>query len=483
MEFSLHHRRVYREGSLSMAALSDPTAAIEMNATNYTTGDYLEDGFIMTLSGKVLVGIVCGILLLVVLVGNTFVVVAVAKFRRLRTPANALLLNLAIADVTVSVFVMTFSTMRLLSDGHWLLGTFMCKFWMSMDVLCCTASILTLCMISLDKYWAITRPLSYHSDMSWRRTGYMVTFVWGCSGIISFVPIFTGLYAKDRSNISTDDICGVNFSVNRYYAVISSMTSFYVPLAVMIFTYCHIYFIARSQAIRIKEEMSRTEYLGRTSPSQSMRATMPCTGTAENGDHPPVEPNRRRSRSITREYKAVRTLGLIMGCFILSWLPFFLMYLIMNFCTTCHLSFHAENAITWLGYANSLMNPLIYNFRNRDFRYAFRVIAHRILKALTFGYLDNKKGVYPKNASSHHRFSTSSNGHPNGSPLLCASGIKLNSVKRQSEGRISCGGNGVRDEIPCQILPEDDILNCSPNREDEGEKATLREEDESDHSL
>ncbi|XP_072177736.1 5-hydroxytryptamine receptor 1F-like [Diadema setosum] len=456
------------------------TATITTAAANYTAEHSSEH--VMPLSGKIFVGIVCGIMLLVVFVGNTFVVVAVAKFRRLRTPANALLLNLAIADITVSVFVMTFSTMRLLQDGHWRLGKYMCKFWMSMDVLCCTASILTLCMISLDKYWAITRPLTYKSDMSWRRTGYMVAFVWGCSGVISFVPIYSGLYAKKGPSDTIDDICGVNFSVNRYYAVVSSMTSFYVPLAIMIFTYCHIYAIARSQAIRIKEESNRTEHLERYSPSQSLRASSPLKRPNDGDEPAPPGSTRRRSRSITREYKAVRTLGLIMGCFILSWLPFFLMYLIMNFCEKCYLSTHAENAITWLGYANSLMNPLIYNFRNRDFRYAFRVIAHRLLNALTLGCFENKHGVCPKHSSPLHRLSTSSNGHPHANPLLDSNGLKLSKMRQphQSERLSFSAVNGEKHDLESHLrpVPDGEVSNGSLAQDRVKDVTTMEEENE-----
>lgn len=343
--------------TMLFSATSDPTQ------DNYSSAAYGFDNSIDAFSvhghlsdtEKIIVGVVCSIMIIVVLAGNGLVVAAVVIFRHIRTPSNILLLNLAVADITVAALVMTFSLGRLLNNGVWVAGEFMCKLWMSLDVLCCTASILNLCMVSLDKYWAITRPLSYNVIMSRRRTTVMISIVWILSSVISFVPIFSDLYAeKKNENLgnSSSSICSVNFSVNKYYAVLSAATSFYLPLAVMLFTYYRIYMIAHSQIKRI--------LLDKPCPS-------PRPGDQQVSA-------KKKIKTLAKEFKAVRTLGLIMGCFMLCWLPFFLMYIIMNFCATCSISSKAEDAIVWLGYANSMINPLIYNVRHVEFKKAFRAI-------------------------------------------------------------------------------------------------------------
>lgn len=57
--------------------------------------------------------------------------------------------------------------------------------------------------------------------------------------------------------------------------------------------------------------------------------------------------------SAAKERRGVKVLGIILGCFTLCWVPFFLMYMILAFCDTCHINPHVEMFITWLGYANS----------------------------------------------------------------------------------------------------------------------------------
>ncbi|CAM1296181.1 ser-2 (predicted) [Pycnogonum litorale] len=77
--------------------------------------------------------------------------------------------------------------------------------------------------------------------------------------------------------------------------------------------------------------------------------------------------------SLSRERRAARTMSIIMGVFILCWLPFFLMYVILPFCgDDCYMSNRMKNFITWLGYVNSSLNPIIYTIFNLDFRKAFQ---------------------------------------------------------------------------------------------------------------
>lgn len=76
------------------------------------------------------------------------------------------------------------------------------------------------------------------------------------------------------------------------------------------------------------------------------------------------------------ETKAAKTLGIIVGGFILCWLPFFTMYLIRAFCEDC---IHplVFSVLFWLGYVNSAINPLIYALFSKDFRFAFKRIICR----------------------------------------------------------------------------------------------------------
>src|SRR6218665_991523 len=108
----------------------------------------------------VLIVLACGLIVSGTVLGNVLVVTAVAIVRKLQTPSNLLIVSLAVSDLLVAVLVMPPATAYELM-GRWTLGTAVCDAWTSLDVLLCTASILNLCTISVDRYLVITRPLQY----------------------------------------------------------------------------------------------------------------------------------------------------------------------------------------------------------------------------------------------------------------------------------------------------------------------------------
>jgi len=95
------------------------------------------------------------------------------------------------------------------------------------------------------------------------------------------------------------------------------------------------------------------------------------------GKHTPSDSERhRRKIAKARERRATLILGLIMGAFIIAWLPFFVMYSINGVCTKCVFK-GAFTFAYWLGYCNSAINPIIYTVFNREYRKAFRKILFR----------------------------------------------------------------------------------------------------------
>lgn len=82
---------------------------------------------------------------------------------------------------------------------------------------------------------------------------------------------------------------------------------------------------------------------------------------------------RYSTSQMLREHKAAKTLGVIMGCFVLCWLPFFSWYVSTTLCgAACHVPPVLVDVLFWIGYFNSTLNPMIYAYFNTEFRDAFR---------------------------------------------------------------------------------------------------------------
>ncbi|KAH3708248.1 dopamine receptor 2-like [Dreissena polymorpha] len=383
------------------------------------------------------IGVILAMFSFITVLGNLLVIAAVVKELYLRTVTNYLIVSLAIADVMVGGIVMPFSISYELNNQVWYYGTAWCDLWHSFDVLGSTASILNLCIISLDRYWAITDPIAYPTRMSPCRVWVLIAFVWICSAGISF-PAIAWWKAVTPVALSSNQCV---FTEDSAYLIFSSMVSFYFPTIVMIFVYIQIYRAARNQRKSIEtgtKVMTSNRLFGgssvmtlrihrggmaklrspaaapeatpfqKNSESDEDNASMVSSIQTPIHDMPSEEldkhhddvnqshhnnhhqhHNQRPMKFITKrlrhlalskklsklakEQKAAKTLGIVVGVFIICWLPFFVVNVLLGICSASCV--HKPDVImpvfTWFGYINSGVNPIIYALSMRDFRRAF----------------------------------------------------------------------------------------------------------------
>ncbi|XP_059609016.1 octopamine receptor beta-1R-like [Phlebotomus argentipes] len=307
--------------------------------------------------------IIC-LIILAAIFGNLLVIVSVMRHRKLRVITNYFVVSLAMADMLVALCAMTFNASVEIS-GRWLFGSFMCDVWNSLDVYFSTASILHLCCISMDRYYAIVQPLDYPLIMTSSRVWCMLTIVWLSPALLSFVPIFLGWYTT-QDNLEYlkhhPDVC--EFTVNTSYVLISSSVSFWIPGFMM----CVLYYKIYQEADRQERMLYRSKVA-----ALLLDKHLQINGIAVAGQQniQPIEPI--ASSKMRRERKAARTLGIIMSAFLACWLPFFLWYVIHVLCGDhCSTPKTVVVVVFWIGYFNSALNPVIYAYFNREFRAAFK---------------------------------------------------------------------------------------------------------------
>ncbi|XP_052001761.1 5-hydroxytryptamine receptor 7-like [Xyrauchen texanus] len=334
---------------------------------------------------KVLIGGVLTMLTLITICGNLLVVISVCFVKKLRQPSNYLIVSLALADLSVALAVMPFVSITDLIGGRWIFGKFFCNVFIAMDVMCCTASIMTLCVISIDRYLGITRPLTYPVRQNGWCMAKMVLSVWLLSASITLPPLFGW-----AQNVNDDRVCLI--SQDFGYTIYSTAVAFYIPMTVMLVMYNRIYHAAKLSAAKhiIAGFPRAVEAEGEDSNGMEISAGVDCISVAIKLQREVEECTRlprmlrgegrrssdRRNISIfKREQKAAATLGVVVGAFTVCWLPFFLLSLARPFIcgTECScVPLWVERTLLWLGYANSLINPFIYAFFNRDLRTTYR---------------------------------------------------------------------------------------------------------------
>lgn len=191
--------------------------------------------------------------------------------------------------------------------------------------------------------------------------------VWALAAFVSVVPIcILSIHRPPKPVVfhaGDTEYMTCSLDLTPTYAVISSCISFYIPCVVMIGIYCRLYCYAQKhvQSIRAVTRPLTTTTTATTNTSAAAAST---TLTAVHHHTSPYH---------VSDHKAAITVGVIMGTFLLCWVPFFCVNIIAAFCKTC-IPEAAFKVLTWLGYSNSAFNPIIYSIFNTEFREAFRRI-------------------------------------------------------------------------------------------------------------
>nr|ANO38988.1 GCR006 [Schmidtea mediterranea] len=219
-----------------------------------------------------------GAIILWTIIGNVFVVAAIVLERTLKNVSNYLILSLAVADLMVAILVMPISAIKEVSSTWWL-GIELCDLWTCFDVLSCTASILHLVVIAIDRYWAVT-DINYLHRRTSSRIILMIIGVWLISVIISVPSRFhTHRNNAEWLRVIVNGSCIINESVS--YTVFSNLGAFYLPMAFMSVIYLRIYIFARSRIRYKRKKMKQNHCLSNTDHKSCTDQTKPTENTGQ----------------------------------------------------------------------------------------------------------------------------------------------------------------------------------------------------------
>ncbi|XP_022801967.1 substance-P receptor-like [Stylophora pistillata] len=284
--------------------------------------------------------------------GNICIIYIVVSRKRMRTNFNFLVVNMAVADLLVSLFLMPVVVKFLYTGSSWIpgaVGKVTCKFVNFLGSQSIAASIITLVFVTVDRYFAVLHPLR---DICFIRSTKLVTSVIWISSSLYFMPyllLFDVVKSADGShwecrlvwNFFTSDI-SVQFSIAKAYYMAIFLILYLVPLVVI--AWVHV-------------------LIGRHLWSHQI----PGKPTAH-----------QRHQNELSKRKVLRMIIIVTVTFALCWLPAHIQHLLIFCFNNTYIALlkveHLTSGLFFISHANSAINPCLFIGLNQRFNDEFRGI-------------------------------------------------------------------------------------------------------------
>ncbi|XP_071481521.1 melatonin receptor type 1B-B-like [Diadema antillarum] len=284
-------------------------------------------------------------------VGNILVIAAVLLHKNLRNVGNVFIVNLAVADLSVSTIVNSFGIVGLVTEARFFIGKgALCQFVGVICITCCACSMWTIAAIGLNRYVCICHWPRYHTVYTRKTVVAMVAAIWILSFLIDLPNLFGwGLHNFDWKTM----LCTGNMSFRKSYTIFFSVTAFILPLLVILYAYARIYWRAWRSAANLKNVCKDT-------------------GTTVNR---------------VGDMRLARSVSIIIVVFVLMWAPYALS-IVINFVVDVGRNTYIFSIL--LAHTNSCVNCFIYAVTNRNFRQGYSICIDLILRR---SYLNS---LYPR---------------------------------------------------------------------------------------
>lgn len=303
---------------------------------------------------------VAGIMSFVIITGNLLIMIAYGINKKLRVMNNYFLVSLSIADFLIGSLSIPCYTAYVLI-GNWT-GTHGCDLWLSVDYGLTTSSILHLLLISLDRYLAVKYPLVYRVHRRSRNVLFALSVVWIISFTIWMPAIFLMSRSKDSLPVPTTE-CMMPYIYSNDYLIIVIINglTFWLPVIMMVGFYHTVYakalkhnefiskHVIRHSTYVISNDQTLTTMTYNNPVAHDdivlhkfkMNSSSICLNTTRK-DKNEVSTSTSNVSSASSDtivrfdnYKAAKTLSVILLAFLVTWTPWQIYVITSYFCKQC----------------------------------------------------------------------------------------------------------------------------------------------------
>ncbi|XP_011667176.2 tyramine receptor 1-like [Strongylocentrotus purpuratus] len=281
------------------------------------------------------------VIAVVILIGNTLVILSVARTPSLRSQNNIFLASLAVVDFLLAIICIPLDIIAglgFMPD----VSPWACLSLSAVIATMVFLTILHITVVAFDRFLAITSPFTYQQTMTNGRVACFIAGVWLITLVIS-----SSAFAWNNVHEFDDTACDLLFIQDKSYRLLTVLLIMCVPLTLMSYWYFRIYRVARSHRRRIAalERVLETKAFARA----------------------------KYGTTLKKDLKAAVTIMFVFGLFVIGWLPASFMTIIDVIVPDVHRDevYIYELICFKIAFSNSAMNPMIYAARNMDFRRAF----------------------------------------------------------------------------------------------------------------
>ncbi|KAF7664664.1 hypothetical protein LDENG_00170110 [Lucifuga dentata] len=295
------------------------------------------------------------------LLANTAVLVVIIKAPHLRK--FAFVCHLCAVDLLCAILLMPLGLVSCSPYFASVVFTVLeCQVYVFLNVFLIAASVFTITAISVERYYYIVHPMRYEVKMTFKLTAAIMVMVWVASAVLGLSTVFGWPSYGSLSSINAAH-CSLHWSHSshrRVFSVLFSVTCFCLPAVVIFTVYCNVYKVAHVAARQRGPLPSWTNnQLKHRSDSINSQTTIITTHNA---------PHRTVRERPFGGGKAALTLVVIVGQFLICWLPYFSFHLHLTLEESPNVPEDLEEAVTWLAYSSFAINPFFYGLLNRQIR-------------------------------------------------------------------------------------------------------------------
>ena len=317
---------------------------------------------------------------IVTMMGQILVFLVIYNDKRLQTPSNFYVISLASADSVISLLSMPVWTVTT-TLNYWPLSQFLCDLWNSLDVAICNISMHTIFFISIERYRSVKDPIKHKINLTPKRMKIWLVGIWIGELVFwtAFIFLTQYIYGKVRDPLT----CQVYWLNEPTMAVFLGIMVFVFPVSATIIIYVMIYRISkRSGVLKVKEQTITAKAGTATTSTDSETNNITNSGSHQSiqtvTEHLEKQFNNRAQEDKSHQLrnakkrnkednKALKTIALLLITFAICWLPLGAVFISMGL-VPGQVDMLWLTMGFWLGYANSMLNPLCYSIGNPYFR-------------------------------------------------------------------------------------------------------------------